>query len=86
MRTGRTHQIRVHLAHLGYPLAGDDKYGDYAWNKTLAKEGLKRMFLHAKTLAFTHPDGGRTVTVESKLPLELERYIQWLDSVHEQSG
>ena len=44
------------------------------------------MFLHAKTLAFTHPDGGRTVTVESKLPLELERYIQWLDSVHEQSG
>jgi 23S rRNA pseudouridine955/2504/2580 synthase len=86
LRTGRTHQIRVHLAHLGYPLAGDDKYGDYAWNKTLAKEGLKRMFLHAKTLAFTHPDGGRTVTVESKLPLELERYIQWLDSVHDQSG
>src|SRR5436305_5815884 len=86
LRTGRTHQIRVHLTHLGFPLAGDDKYGDYAWNKTLAKEGLKRMFLHAKTLAFTHPDGGRTVTVESKLPLELERYIQWLDSVHEQSG
>src|SRR6266436_298083 len=47
LHTGRTHQIRVHLTHLGFPLAGDDKYGDFAWNKTLAKEGLKRMFLHA---------------------------------------
>ena len=53
--TGRTHQIRVHLAHLGFPLAGDDKYGDFAWNKALAKEGLKRMFLHARQLTFTHP-------------------------------
>ena len=41
------HQIRVHLAHLGYPLAGDDKYGDFAWNRTLAKQGLKRMNLFA---------------------------------------
>ena len=37
--TGRTHQIRVHLTHLGFPLAGDDKYGDFAWNKALAKDG-----------------------------------------------
>ena len=45
--TGRTHQIRVHLTHVGFPLAGDDKYGDFAWNRTLVKQGLKRMFLHA---------------------------------------
>src|SRR5574342_662191 len=48
LRTGRTHQIRVHLAHLGYPIAGDDKYGDFELNKTLARQGLKRMFLHAQ--------------------------------------
>ena len=47
LKTGRTHQIRVHLTHLGFPLAGDDKYGDFAWNKVLAKQGLKRMFLHS---------------------------------------
>src|SRR5690606_23020741 len=47
LKTGRTHQIRVHLSHLGYPIAGDDKYGDFALNKQLAKQGLKRMFLHA---------------------------------------
>ncbi|MGE5170692.1 MAG: RluA family pseudouridine synthase, partial [Rudaea sp.] len=48
LKTGRTHQIRVHLAHLGHALAGDDKYGDFAWNRELAGEGLKRMFLHAR--------------------------------------
>jgi 23S rRNA pseudouridine955/2504/2580 synthase len=50
LKTGRTHQIRVHLTHLGFPLAGDDKYGDFAWNKVLAKQGLKRMFLHSRSL------------------------------------
>ena len=58
--TGRTHQIRVHLAHLGHPIAGDPKYGDFAWNRVLAKAGLKRMFLHAHRLAFTHPATGET--------------------------
>ena len=53
LETGRTHQIRVHLAHLGFPLAGDDKYGDFAWNRLLAKEGLKRMFLHARSMTFS---------------------------------
>jgi 23S rRNA pseudouridine955/2504/2580 synthase len=48
LETGRTHQIRVHLAHIGHALAGDDKYGDFAWNRELAREGLKRMFLHAR--------------------------------------
>lgn len=47
LKTGRTHQIRVHLAHLGYPVAGDEKYGDFALNRVLARDGLKRMFLHA---------------------------------------
>src|SRR5438876_258262 len=51
LKTGRTHQIRVHLAHLEFPIAGDDKYGDFAWNKSLAKRGLKRMFLHAGAIA-----------------------------------
>jgi len=55
LKTGRTHQIRVHLAHLGYPIAGDDKYGDFAHNKTLAKQGLKRMFLHAYKVVIEHP-------------------------------
>ncbi len=75
LRTGRTHQIRVHLTHIGFPLAGDDKYGDFAWNKALAKEGLKRMFLHAKEIAFTHPVSGERVRFESPLPPDLAAYL-----------
>lgn len=55
IKTGRTHQIRVHTASSGYPIAGDDKYGDFDWNKRLAKQGLSRMFLHAWRLKFKHP-------------------------------
>ncbi|MEO8165423.1 MAG: RluA family pseudouridine synthase, partial [Betaproteobacteria bacterium] len=55
LKTGRTHQIRVHLAHIGFPIAGDDKYGDFEANKRLIKQGLKRMFLHAASLEFRHP-------------------------------
>src|SRR5262249_58447027 len=62
LRTGRTHQIRVHLAHLGFPIAGDDKYGDFELNKRLQKgEGaprLRRMFLHATETRFQHPVSG----------------------------
>ncbi len=76
--TGRTHQIRVHLAHLGFPLAGDDKYGDFAWNKELARQGLKRMFLHARSLSFLHPARGERVTFESPLPAELARFLDGL--------
>ena len=57
-RTGRTHQIRVHLQHLGFPIAGDDKYGDFALNRALAKQGLKRMFLHAFAVELAHPASG----------------------------
>ena len=78
LRTGRTHQIRVHLTHLGFPLAGDDKYGDFAWNKELAKQGLKRMFLHAKELTFTHPVTGARVRFESALPRDLQTFLEGL--------
>jgi 23S rRNA pseudouridine955/2504/2580 synthase len=80
LETGRTHQIRVHLTHLGYPLAGDDKYGDFAWNKVLAKQGLKRMFLHARRLRFAHPLDGHEVVVESPLPADLAGFLARLDA------
>jgi len=78
--TGRTHQIRVHLTHLGFPLAGDDKYGDFAWNRLLARQGLKRMFLHAHRMRFAHPLTGDEVVVLSPLPPELELFVARLDA------
>ena len=72
--TGRTHQIRVHLAHLGHPVLGDDKYGDFELNKRLRREGLKRMFLHAHSLAFDHPLTGEPVILVSPLPRELAQF------------
>src|SRR5712671_5191079 len=74
LKTGRTHQIRVHLAHLGFPIAGDDKYGDFDANKILAKHGLKRMFLHAASVEFSHPRSAQRVHVESPLAAELQRF------------
>lgn len=79
LKTGRTHQIRVHLSHLGFPLAGDDKYGDFALNKTLQKLGLKRMFLHAAKLTFPHPVSGDSVGLEAPLPSELADFVALLD-------
>jgi 23S rRNA pseudouridine955/2504/2580 synthase len=78
LKTGRTHQIRVHLAQLGFPIAGDDKYGDFELNKRLAKQGLKRMFLHAWKLAFLNPLSGETLKLEAPLPQELENFISTL--------
>jgi 23S rRNA pseudouridine955/2504/2580 synthase len=72
--TGRTHQIRVHLAHLGHPILGDDRYGDFELNRRLRKLGLRRMFLHAASLEFRHPLGGETVRIEARLPPELDRF------------
>jgi 23S rRNA pseudouridine955/2504/2580 synthase len=72
--TGRTHQIRVHLAHLKHPVLGDDKYGDFELNKALRKQGLKRMFLHARSLTFAHPVTGETLVLESPLPKDLEEF------------
>ncbi|MBU6460570.1 MAG: RluA family pseudouridine synthase [Proteobacteria bacterium] len=76
LKTGRTHQIRVHLAHKGHPIAGDDKYGDYSYNAGLAKQGLKRMFLHARTLRFGHPLTGEPLALEAPLPVDLEIFYK----------
>ncbi len=75
IKTGRTHQIRVHLSSQGYPIVGDDKYGDFELNKRLAALGMKRMFLHAWRLQFIHPQTGRSETVEAALPDELQSFI-----------
>jgi 23S rRNA pseudouridine955/2504/2580 synthase len=69
----------VHLAHLGYPIAGDDKYGDFELNKQLGRSGLKRMFLHAASVTFRHPASGQKVTVEALLPEELQGFLKKLD-------
>jgi 23S rRNA pseudouridine955/2504/2580 synthase len=79
LKTGRTHQIRVHLSHLGFPIAGDDKYGDFPLNKDLQKAGLRRMFLHAAKLALPHPLTAAPVELESPLPLELRSFTDTLD-------
>jgi 23S rRNA pseudouridine955/2504/2580 synthase len=74
IKTGRTHQIRVHLAHEGHPIVGDDKYGDFEFNKSLARgESLPGhrfdgMFLHARRLAFDHPASGERVELVAPLP------------------
>ena len=74
IKTGRTHQIRVHLAGQGHPILGDDKYGDFEANKALQKAGtLQRMFLHAWRLSFTHPASGKRVHLHAPLPPELDR-------------
>jgi 23S rRNA pseudouridine955/2504/2580 synthase len=80
LKTGRTHQIRVHLAHVGYPVAGDDKYGDFALNKQLAKQGLKRMFLHAWQAVISHPQSGAALALEAALPAELKAFVDGLDA------
>jgi 23S rRNA pseudouridine955/2504/2580 synthase len=75
IKTGRTHQIRVHLASQGYPIVGDDKYGDFSLNKRLAAQGLKRMFLHAWRLQFIHPSLGKPQTLQADLPPELQQFV-----------
>jgi 23S rRNA pseudouridine955/2504/2580 synthase len=74
IKTGRTHQIRVHLASRGHPIAGDDKYGDFARNKALQKRGLKRMALHAWQLHLTHPASGQPLALSAPLPPDLQPF------------
>lgn len=74
--TGRTHQLRVQLAHLGFPILGDDKYGDFALNKQLIKRGLKRMFLHSSETNIRHPITGEKLKLQAPLPPELKKFIQ----------
>jgi len=80
LKTGRTHQIRVHASHLGFPIAGDDKYGDFELNRRLMKQGLKRMFLHAARLVFEHPVSGERMTVEAPLPADLASFLDTLNA------
>ena len=80
IKTGRTHQIRVHLADAGHPIAGDDKYGDFDLNKALQKSvagasPLKRMFLHAWSLKFNHPKLRKVVHLQAPLPPELQQFL-----------
>jgi len=77
LHTGRTHQIRVHAAHAGHPVAGDEKYGDAAFNEELRGFGLKRMFLHAHSLSFAWPRGG-DFSINTPLPTELAALIDAL--------
>ncbi len=85
LKTGRTHQIRVHLAHLEFPIAGDDKYGDFPLNKLLKKQILKRMFLHASQTGITHPDSGKSLRFDAPLPAELEATLTYLNQDHAQT-
>ena len=73
LQTGRTHQIRVHLSHIGHPLLGDDLYGG-------SRELIERQALHAARLHFTHPVSGETIDVSSSLPPDLVKLLEMLDN------
>ncbi len=84
LKTGRTHQIRVHLASSGFPIVGDDKYGDFSLNRALQKaEGsrgaFKRMFLHAHQITFAHPESGKPVQLTAPLATECAVFLKTLD-------
>ncbi|MBX9705855.1 MAG: RluA family pseudouridine synthase [Gammaproteobacteria bacterium] len=78
LKTGRTHQIRVHSASIGHPVAGDDKYGNKEFNKAMRQKGLKRLFLHAAELTFTLPKTQEIMTIEAKLDTDLQDFINHL--------
>ena len=89
IKTGRTHQIRVHLASAGHPIVGDDKYGDFDLNKALARgdavrgvaagQRLDRMFLHARRLRFTHPSTGEEIELAAELPAQCAELLSSLE-------
>ena len=83
LETGRTHQIRVHAAHAGYPLAGDVKYGDAEFNEVMKAVGLARMFLHAHQVSFVWPDTGMEFSVNAALPADLAVVIDALNTGRE---
>jgi len=79
IETGRTHQIRRHFVAIGHPLAGDDKHGDFPWNKHIRGEwGLKRMFLHAARLQLPHPHSGDRMTFRAPVPKDLTDVLDHL--------
>ena len=81
LETGRTHQIRVHAAHAGYPLAGDVKYGDADFNEKMKAAGLTRMFLHAHQVSFVWPDTGVEFSASTPLPADLAAVIDSLQAL-----
>ncbi|TXI22180.1 MAG: RluA family pseudouridine synthase [Roseateles sp.] len=77
IKTGRTHQIRVHLQQAGHPIVGDPKYGDFDKNRELARGALRfdRMFLHARRLRFTHPASGAELELAAPMPADCEKLM-----------
>jgi len=86
LKTGRTHQIRVHMQSQLCPIAGDERYGDYQINRRLHKIGLKRMFLHAAELTLAHPVSGDILQLTAPLPDELQQFLHHLSVVSGQSS
>ena len=80
LKTGRTHQIRVHLQSQQCPIAGDERYGDYQANKRLQKLGLKRMFLHAAELHLDHPLTSEKLILKAPLPQDLAQFVLMLEN------
>jgi 23S rRNA pseudouridine955/2504/2580 synthase len=82
LKTGRTHQIRVHLAHVGFPIVGDDKYGDFELNRRVARGEFgvpfRRMFLHACAARFRHPVSGEPMAIDSALDRECSEFLRGL--------
>lgn len=78
--TGRTHQIRIHASRIGYPIIGDQKYGDYPLNRECRKIGLKRMFLHASGVSFRCPQSGRKYSIVAPLTSDLKDFLSVLES------
>lgn len=78
IQTGRTHQIRVHAAHAGHPIAGDEKYGDDGFNRQIRSLGCTRLFLHARSLAFTLEEPHKSIAVNAPLDPELEHILDKL--------
>ncbi len=81
LETGRTHQIRVHATHAGYPLAGDEKYGDAEFNEKMKAAGLTRMFLHAHQVSFVWPETGVEFSASAPLPADLAAVIDYLQAL-----
>jgi 23S rRNA pseudouridine955/2504/2580 synthase len=79
IKTGRTHQIRIHAAQTGFPIVGDSKYGDFSFNRECKKLGFKRMFLHAADLSFQLPNGVEKISIHAPMSDELTAFIQGLD-------
>ena len=79
IKTGRTHQIRIHAAQMGFPVVGDTKHGDFAFNRTCKKNGLKRMFLHAAELSFRLNSMPKHLKITAPLANELKAFIQGLE-------